>query len=239
MKIRCMAIDDEPLALKQIGTYIKKTPFLEQVALCKNAFEGMEIMKDGNIALIFVDINMPDLSGLDFVKSLSEKPFIVFSTAYSEYAVEGFKVEAMDYLLKPIGYADFLKAVNKVKSYIELKEKQPVKSSSETEHLFVKSDYKLVRVEFSDIKFIESMHEYIKIHLVNGLPLMTLMSLKTIETQLPEDRFMRVHRSFIVNVDKIRVVERNRIVFDNVFYIPVGEQYRQKFQEFLNASFTK
>jgi DNA-binding LytR/AlgR family response regulator len=237
MAIRCLAIDDEPLALKQIGGYIKKTPFLELIALCRNAFEAMEYLKSGQINLMFVDISMPDLSGMDFVKSLSDKPLIIFTTAYSEYAVEGFRVDAIDYLLKPIGYNDFLRATNKAKSYIDLKDNltEPVKTGSD--HLFVKSDYKLIRVELSEIKYIESMHEYIRIHRINEKPLMTLLSMKSIEEQLPSERFIRVHRSFIVNKERIKVIDRNRIVFDNNTYIPVGDQYKARFQEFLNKNF--
>jgi DNA-binding LytR/AlgR family response regulator len=237
MVIRCLAIDDEPLALKQIGAYIKKTPFLEPVALCRNAFEAMEFLRDRSADLIFVDISMPDLSGMDFVKSLTVKPYIVFTTAFSEYAFEGFRVEATDYLLKPIGYTDFLKASNKVRSLIELKISKTESPRPSADHIFIKSDYKLIRVELSDIKYIESMHEYVRIHLSNDKPLMTLVSLKSIENQLPPEKFIRVHRSFIVNKDKIKVIERNRIVFDNNIYIPVSDQYKEKFQEFLNSNY--
>jgi len=237
MTIKCLAIDDEPLALKQIGIYIKKTPFLELVAMCNNAFDAMGFLKAKNVDLMFVDINMPDLSGMDFVKSLSEKPFIIFTTAYSEYAIEGFKVDATDYLLKPIGYKDFLKAVNKVKYLFDLKGVQSESVKTASEHLFVKSEYRLVRIELSEIKYIESMHEYVRIHLINDKPVMTLLSLKSVEEQLPPKNFLRVHRSFIVNTDKIKVVERNRIIFDNNVYIPVSDQYKERFQEFINKNF--
>jgi DNA-binding LytR/AlgR family response regulator len=235
MVIRCMAIDDEPFALKQIGTYIKKTPFLATVALCRNAFEALEFLKQGGVDLMFVDISMPDLSGVDLVKSLSVKPYVVFTTAYSEYAIEGFRVEATDYLLKPIGYSDFLKAANKVRSIIELKSQKAENPVPAPDHIFVKSDYKLIRVEMSDIEYIESMHEYIKIHRAGEKPLMTLVSLKSFENQLPPEKFIRVHRSFIVNKDKIKVIEKNRIVFDNNVYIPVGDQYKDPFHEFLSG----
>ena len=237
MTIKCLAIDDEPLALKQIGTYIKKTPFLELVAICNNAFDALGYLKAKQVDLMFVDINMPDLSGMDFVKSLSEKPFIIFTTAYSEYAIEGFKVDATDYLLKPIGYKDFLKAVNKVKYLFDLKGVQSESVKTASEHLFVKSEYRLVRIELSEIKYIESMHEYVRIHLINDKPVMTLLSLKSVEEQLPPKNFLRVHRSFIVNTDKIKVVERNRIIFDNNVYIPVSDQYKERFQEFINKNF--
>jgi DNA-binding LytR/AlgR family response regulator len=237
MMIKCLAIDDEPFALKQIGIYIKKTPFLDLVALCNNAFDAMGYLKAKQIDLMFVDINMPDLSGMDFVKSLPDKPFIIFTTAYSEYAIEGFKVDATDYLLKPIGYKDFLKAANKVKYLFDLKGVQTETIKTASEHLFVKSEYRLVRIELSEIKYIESMHEYVRIHLIDGKPVMTLLSLKSIEEQLPPERFLRVHRSYIVNTDRIKVIERNRIIFDNNIYIPVSDQYKARFQEFVNKNF--
>ena len=237
MAIRCLAIDDEPLALKQIGLYIKKTPLLEQVALCNNAFDAMDYVSSGKVNLIFVDINMPDLNGLDFVRSLNEKPYIIFTTAYSEYAVEGFRVDAVDYLLKPIGYKDFLSAVNKVKKLIDLHDIHAEKIRATEDHLFVKSDYHLMRINLDDIKFIESMHEYIRIHRVNDKPVMTLVSLKSIEEQLPQNKFMRVHRSYIVNLKRIELIERNRIIFDNNVYIPVSDNYKEKFQEFIDKNF--
>jgi len=236
MKIKCLAIDDEPLALKQIGSYIEKTPVLELAGLCNSALAALEQLSVSRVDLLFVDINMPDLSGMDFVKSLKEKPFIIFTTAYSEYAIEGFKVDATDYLLKPFGYSDFLKAVNKVRSLVEMSSNMPESGKQGTDHLFVKADYKVLRIELADIKYIESMHEYVRIHFDNDKPVMTLVSLKALEEKLPGDRFMRVHRSYIVNLEKIRIVERNRIVFDNV-YIPVSEQYKTSFQEFMNKNF--
>jgi two-component system, LytTR family, response regulator LytT len=238
MKISCITIDDEPLAVKKLSAYVQKTTFLELVAECRSAFEAMEIINNRTIQLIFIDINMPDLSGLEFVKSLTDKPYIVFTTAYSEYAVEGFQVDAADYLLKPITYSSFLKAANKVKNLIDLNANSHKESIRTTlSHLFVKSDYKLIRIELDDIKYIESQHEYIKIHLINSAPVMTQLSMKTIEEQLPSDRFMRVHRSFIVNLKKISVIERNRIVFDGKVLIPVSDQYKEKFQEYINGNF--
>ena len=238
MKISCIAIDDEPLAVKKISAYIQKTPFLELAAECRSSFEAISIMENHKIQLLFIDINMPDLNGLEFVKSLTDKPYIVFTTAYSEYAVEGFQVDATDYLLKPVTYASFLKAANKVKNLIDLNtnsQKESIRATAS--HLFVKSDYKLIRIELDDIKYIESQHEYIKIHLSNSTPVMTQLSMKSIEEQLPTDRFMRIHRSFIVNLTKISVIERNRIVFDGKVYIPVSDQYKEKFQEFIDRNF--
>jgi DNA-binding LytR/AlgR family response regulator len=238
MNIRCIAIDDEPLAVKKIAGYILKIPFLELVAECRTASEAMNILDKKDIQLMFIDINMPDISGMEFVKSLTNKPYIVFTTAYSEYAVEGFQVDAVDYLLKPITFSNFLKAATKVKNLIDLNSKNKKESNQATaNHLFVKSEYKLIRIELDDIKYIESQHEYIKIHLINSNPVITQLSMKSIEEQLPTDRFMRIHRSYIVNLAKVSVIERSRIVFDSNIYIPVSEQYKVKFQEYILKNF--
>lgn len=237
MKIKCIAIDDEPLALEQISSYIKKTPFLECVALCQSAYEAMEYLIDNEIELMFVDINMPDINGMDFVKSLKQRPQIIFTTAYSEYAIEGFQVDALDYILKPISYASFLKAANKAKIWFDLNQKVPETIQTTQDCLFVKSEYKLVRIMLSEIKYIESANEYIQIHLLTDEPVSTLIRLKVIEEQLPKDRFMRVHRSFIVNLDRVKVIDRNRIVFDNKVHIPIGDQYKENFQSFIDRAF--
>jgi len=237
MKIKCLSIDDEPLALQQIGAYIEKTPFLEAVALCQSAFEALKYLSENEVDLMFVDINMPDLNGMDFVKSLTQKPKIIFTTAYSEYAMEGFQVDAVDYILKPISYAVFLKAANKAKTWFELNRKQTETIETTADCIFVKSEYKLIRIHLQEIKYIESSNEYIQIHLINDEPITTLIRLKTIEEQLPKDKFMRVHRSFIVNLDKVKVIERNRIIFDHNIFIPVGDQYRDSFQAFIDKTF--
>jgi DNA-binding LytR/AlgR family response regulator len=237
MTIRCIAIDDEPLALEQIAGYIQKTPFLELSGVFESALQAIETINTSPVDLMFVDINMPDLNGLDFVKSLDNPPKIVFVTAYGEHALEGFRVDALDYLLKPIGYSDFLKSANKVKSWFDVNPKKSDEVNSNKEFLFIKSEYKIVRINFDDIKYIEGMNEYIRIHLVNSKPVMTLLSMKAIEEQLPTDKFMRVHRSFIVNLTKITMIERNRIVFDVNVYIPVSEQYKDKFQNYVDSNF--
>lgn len=237
MKIKCLAIDDEPLALKQISSYIEKTLFLEVVGLCHSAFDAMEYLTNNEVNLMFVDINMPDLNGMDFVKSLTQKPQIIFTTAYSEYAMEGFQVDALDYILKPISYAVFLKAANKAKTWFELNHKQEEIIKTTPNCIFVKSEYKLMRILLSEIKYIESSNEYIQIHLINDEPITTLIRLKVIEEQLPKDKFMRVHRSFIVNLDRVKVIERNRIIFDHNVFIPVGEQYKDNFQAFIDKTF--
>lgn len=237
MTISCIAIDDEPLALRQMADFIKKTPFLNLVAECSNAFEALDILNRQKVDLMFVDINMPGLSGLDFIKSLEEHPEIIFTTAYSEFAIEGFRVNALDYLLKPIGYTDFLKAANKALKYFQTSEKVEESSSSDEEFLFVKSEYRLVRIRLNEIKYIEGMREYVRIHSLHEKPVMTLMSMKLLDEKLPGDTFMRVHRSYIVNLKQITSIERSRIIFDKEIYIPVGEQYKLGFQKFVDGHF--
>jgi len=237
MKIRCVAIDDEPLALKQIGAYLERTPFLETVALCSSAFEALQYVRDQKADLLFADINMPDLSGMDFVKSLEKKIPVIFTTAYSEYAIEGFQVDALDYLLKPISFAMFLKSANKAKAWFDLNNRALEPTQPPVEYIFVKAEHRLIRIQLSEIKYIEGSNEYIIIHLIKDKPLTTLMRMKNIELLLPDTHFMRIHRSFIVNLNQVKVIERNRIVFDEKVYIPVGEQYKENFQKFLDKTF--
>jgi two-component system LytT family response regulator len=235
--IKCLAIDDEPLALRQIAGYIKKTPFLELAAQCESASKAIEVLEHTPVDLMFVDINMPDLNGMDFVKALDKPPKVVFVTAYSEYALEGFRVNAIDYLLKPVSYPDFLKSANKAKSWFDSSQQKPDEVNSDKDFLFIKSEYKIIRINFNDIKYVEGMSEYIRIHLTGSKPVMTLLSMKFIEEQLPQDRFMRVHRSYIVNLEKISVIERSRIVFDGNVYIPVSDQYKAKFQSYIDKNY--
>ena len=235
--ISCIAIDDEPLALKQIAHYIDKTPYLALMEQFESALQAVSFLQDNDVDLMFMDINMPDLSGMDFVKSLNNPPKVIFTTAYSEYALEGFRVDAIDYLLKPIGYSDFLKAAEKAKERIKPKVSTNTRIERDEKFLFIKSEYKVLRIILSDIKYIESMREYLRIHIENQHPVMTLMSMKKMEEFLPDNSFMRVHRSFLVNLNKITTVERNRIVFDKDVYIPVSEQYKSKFQKYLSDNF--
>jgi two-component system LytT family response regulator len=233
MIIKCLTLDDEPLALSKMASYISKTPFLELTGACRSGYEAGELISKTRVDLIFIDINMPDMNGLDFVRTLHTKPQIIFTTAFSEYAIEGFKLDAIDYLLKPIGYPEFLKAANKARSYFETVAQDQKRVTDTKEFLFVKSDYKIARIAVNDIIYIEGMREYVRIHLNSGKPLMPLMTLRVLEEQLPADRFMRVHRSYIVNLEKIITVEHNRIVFDGKVYVPVSEQYKEAFQKFL------
>jgi len=235
--LRCIAIDDEPLALKQMCSYIKKTPFLELAASCRDAFEATEKIRQLTPDLLFADINMPGLSGLELVRSLDHPPLVIFATAYSHYALEGFRVDAVDYLLKPVSYPDFLRAANKAIKMHELKQLPTETITGNDEGLFVKSEYRIVRIRFNEIKYIEGMREYVRIHTTDNKPVMTLLSMKSLEEKLPPKQFMRVHRSFIVNLSKINIIERNRIVFDTNVYIPIGEQYKEEFQQYIEKNF--
>lgn len=235
--IKCIAIDDEPHALRQLAEYIEAIPYLSLEGIFESAFDACNFLYDNAIDLIFVDINMPDINGIDFVKSLSKNVKIVFITAHSEFAYEGFQLDAADYLLKPISFTDFLKSANKVNErYFQQNSSLP-EIHQNRDYLFIKSEYRVIRINFKDIKYIESKREYVKIFLEGSEPITTLMSIKKLEETLPGNMFMRVHRSFIVNLDKITVVERNRIVFDNKVYIPISENYGEKFQEYMEKGF--
>ena len=236
--IRCLAIDDEPLALEQLAAYIKKIPFLELVARCQSALDAREIMECEVIDAIFCDINMPDLSGMDFVKSLPVPPLVVFTTAYSEYAVEGFKVDAVDYLLKPFGLTDFQRAAQKVKQRYDLVNTATVSDVDEDDAIFLKTEYKVVRLQISDIRYVEGMSEYLKIH-VEGQPkpLIVLLSMKKMEERLPQSSFMRIHRSYIINLKKIKELNKNRVILDTDTYLPIGDNYKEQFQDYINTKF--
>lgn len=235
--ITCISIDDEPLALKQINSYIAKVPYLELKDSFSSAIKALDYLNTNEIDLMFVDINMPDLSGMEFVKSLSHPPKVIFTTAYREYAVEGFEVDAADYLVKPIAFSAFLKSVDKTKERF-FTEKKENSVKADDQFLFVKSEYKIVRIDLNDITYIEGMRDYVRIHLESQKPIMALLSMSKITTQLPADVFMRVHRSYIVNLNKITTIERMRIVFDKV-YIPVSDQYKEDFHIFVENNFLK
>ena len=237
--IRCLAIDDEPLALQQLITYIGKVPFLELAAQCQSALEARKFLEQDTVDAIFCDINMPDLNGMDFIKSLQAPPLIVFTTAYSEYAVEGFKVNAVDYLLKPFGLDDFRRAANRIKERLEnvSTNTQHLTPNSQPATLFVKTDYRMVKINIPDIRYIEGMSEYLKIYLEGeDKPIITLLSMKKIESRLPEN-FMRIHRSYIVNLHKIQEVNKNRIIMDAETFLPIGDMYKESFQLYLDTMF--
>jgi two-component system, LytTR family, response regulator LytT len=223
--------------LQLVEGYIKKTPFLEFCGVYDNPISALESMNQNNIHLIFLDVQMPDLSGIDFVKKLNIESKVIFTTAFEKYAVEGFRLEALDYLVKPFSYDEFLKAAKKAQKLIELEQSAAVGIDSNNDFLFLKSEYKIIRINFDDILYVEGLKDYVKVYLKNELkPILSINSLKTLEAKLPESRFMRLHRSFIVNLNSVKIIERSRIVFGKVF-IPVTDQYKEKFQEFLNKNF--
>ncbi len=237
--IKCIAIDDEPLALKQMKGYIEKAPGLQLLESFSSAMKALEFLQHQPVDLMFVDINMPDLTGMELVKSLSHPPKVIFTTAYREYAVEGFQVDAADYLVKPISFNAFLTSVNKTvqRYFTEPELEEGVRQTDD--FLFLKTEYKIVRIEPRKIKYIEGMRDYIRIHLEDEKPIMALIKLKNIINHLAPDEFMRVHRSYIVNLNKVQTIERNRILFDKGVAIPVSEQYKEDFNRFLNNNFLR
>lgn len=243
--LKCIAIDDEPLALRQLKSYIEKIPYLELTATCNNALEAQQLLASQHVDLIFVDINMPDLSGVEFVRSLVDRPMVIFTTAYSEYAVEGFKLDAVDYLLKPFSFADFSRSAGKANSLYELRHNQragepeatPEALPKDKEYISVKADYKVSLVKISNIVYLESEGEYVRMHLDDGTTITTLFRLKNMEAALPSDMFMRVHRSYIVNLRCIKGYVRGRVFLSDTEYVPIGENYKESFQHYIDSNF--
>ncbi|WP_299456100.1 LytTR family DNA-binding domain-containing protein [uncultured Microscilla sp.] len=230
MTIRCIIVDDEPLATDILEAYVSKIAFLELVQICANAFEALDCVKKNTIDLIFLDINMPDLSGIEFLNALPQKPAVIFTTAYADYAIEGFNLDAVDYLLKPISFDRFLKAANKAESFLVSKQlgKEVVGfDEAPTEYLFVKTEYKIVKVNLKDIWYVEGLKDYIKI-VTSGGQLLTLQSMKNMLETLPDVQFMRVHKSYIVAMAYIETIERNKIKIQDK-WIPIGTTYRDQF----------
>ena len=235
--IRCIAVDDGPLALEQLKSYIGKTPFLQLTGASPDAYGAMTWLTDGTVDAVFIDINMPGLSGMELIRSLTVRPLVVFTTAYPEYAVEGYKVSAVDYLLKPFGLEDFQRAANKVRKQYDLLHPGRTDILSDTSDiLFLKCGYKIVRVNIREIRYIEGMSEYLRIYL-DGTPqpLVVLMSIKKLEERLPKDSFVRIHRSYIVNLRQIREIARLRVILDPDIYLPISESYRESFFALING----
>jgi two-component system response regulator LytT len=236
--VNTIAIDDEPLALQLMAGYIEKTPGLNLVGKFDNPLDAVEFMGNQLVDLIFVDVQMPDLTGVEFARTIKKGPKVVFTTAYEKYALDGFRLDVVDYLLKPFSYEEFFKAVQKALRLIRLEKKDDViQVEANNEFLFLKSEYKIRRINFNDILYIEGLKDYVKVFIKNDpKPILSLASLKLLETKLPAETFMRIHRSFIVNLGKIDTIERSRIVFGKI-YIPVSDQYKERFQEFVNKNF--
>ncbi|MCB0643431.1 MAG: response regulator transcription factor [Phaeodactylibacter sp.] len=235
--IKCLVVDDEPMALDLIERYVLKTPFLSLTKKCSNAFEVLEFLAHQEIDLIFLDIQMPELSGIQLSKVLPAHTRVVFTTAFDQYAVESYKVDALDYLLKPFNYEEFLHAATKAQQWFAMKREDKQKAEKTAEgYFFIKSEYKQIKVKFEDILYIESMKEYLKIWVTTQKkPLLTLMTLKKVELELPADQFMRIHRSYIIALNKIDEVERNQVII-NEQRITISEPYRPGFQAFLEEN---
>ena len=240
--IKCIAIDDEPLALKKLVTYIKKIPYLELVAQCRSAIEAQRVIDEQEVEAIFLDINMPDLNGLDFAKSMqdhSKGPVMVFTTAYSEYAIEGYKANGVGYLLKPYSFEEFEDAVLKVKEICEIRQQAMTEVTAQSDDdgiIFVKSDYKIVRIAIEHITHIEAMSEYLRITCDDKeRPVIVLLSMKKIEEHLPSNQFMRIHRSFIINLKKISEIKKNHVVIEGDISLPIGDNYKDSFMNYLNS----
>jgi len=231
MKLNCIIIDDEPLALELLADNISRIPYLQLQATCRNAMEAIAILQQEPVDLVFSDIQMPGLSGLDLIRSLQNKPMFILITAYEQYALEGFNVDVVDYLLKPIAYDRFLQASNKALELFSLKQRasiQPGTKLAEKDYIFLPVDYKMVRVELDDIEYIEGMKDYIRFHFISQTrkPLLARMSMKGIEDMLPESKFVRFHKSYIAHIRRITAVRKNSL-FINDHELPIGEQYKE------------
>ncbi len=231
MILNCAIIDDEPLAAELLASYTKKVPFLNLIGTYNSAVNGMKDLREHPVELLFMDIQMPELSGLEFAKILPKETKIIFTTAFNQYAIEGYKVNAIDYLLKPVSFEEFLKASNKALDWFTTVRKQD--TYREDRFMLVKSDYKLVKIALDDILYIEGLKDYVRIYLENGDKVMSLMNMKKLEDYLPQPEFMRTHRSYIVHMNKITVIDRFRIVFGDV-YIPISDSYKEEVQTYFD-----
>lgn len=235
--IKAVAIDDEPLALQLIRGYIEKTPFLSLRGAFDNPIEAIDFISSNDVDLIFLDIQMPDITGTELARVIGSKPKLIFTTAYEKYALEGFRLDAVDYLLKPFSYAEFVKAAQKAQKLIGIEGHEMPELEVNNDFLFLKSEYKIRRINFNEINYIEGLKDYVKVFLLGEKkPVLSLSTLKALESKLPPEKFMRVHRSFIVNLDTVKVVERNHIVYGDV-RIAVTDQYKEGFQKFLEKNF--
>lgn len=238
-KITCLIADDEPMALSLIESYVLKTPFLELKAKCNSAIKAMEFLEtDSDIDLFFLDIQMPDLTGLEFSRLLPTKSKVVFTTAFDQYAIEGYKVNALDYLLKPFDYNEFLNAAQKARNHFETNSTQNSENqqnNKNSDFIFVKSEYRQIKINFNEILYIEGLKDYVKIYTSNHpRPILTLMSLKKLEEELPSEQFMRVHRSYIISLEKIEAIERNHVVIKDGF-ITIAPNYKDILMEYIKG----
>ncbi|WP_420155931.1 LytR/AlgR family response regulator transcription factor [Siphonobacter sp.] len=238
--MNCLAVDDESLALDLLEDNIRKVPFLNLVKRCKNAFEAQEVMQQQPIDLLFLDIQMPGISGVQFVQSMTQAPMVIFVTAYEEFALEGFNLDVLDYLLKPVSFERFLKAVNKAYELHNLRHQETPAVAESTpapaqEYLFVNADYSLVKIRIADILYVEGLKDYVKIYLEGqSRPVITRLTMKAMEEKLPSGPFLRVHKSFIIAFDKIESIRNLRIKIGQV-HIPISESYGEALFKAINA----
>jgi two-component system, LytTR family, response regulator len=222
MPLSCIAIDDEPPALALLREYIAQTPGLQLLQIFDDAIAGEEFLRQNPVDLLFIDINMPDITGIDLVHSLEEKPMIIFTTAHKKFAIEGFELDAVDYLLKPISFERFSKAVSKATEYFDYKKKS---KAEEVESLFVYSEYRMVKIPLREVEYIESLEDYIRINLTTGKPVMTLMTMKKVMEKLPGTKFRRIHRSYIVATDKVKSVLNRKAKLASGIELPISDSY--------------
>ena len=237
VQISCIVVDDEPMALQLIEGYVLKTPFLDLKKKCDSAIDALTFIENDPVDLIFLDIQMPDLTGIGLSKLIPKSTRVIFTTAFSEYALEGYKVEALDYLLKPFDYAEFLTASNKAREWFTLVNGKTQETTlKEKEFLFVKSDYKQLKIHLDDVLYFEGLKDYIKIWLKGQpRPILTLMSLKSLQEVLPTNKFMRIHRSFIVALEAVDVIERSQIIIGDQ-RITVSENYKPEFLDYISKN---
>jgi two-component system LytT family response regulator len=220
--LRCIAIDDEPPALALLREYASRISSLNMIQTFDDAISAAEYLRSAQVDLVFIDINMPDITGLDLVRSLQLKPMIIFTTAYKKFAFEGFELDAIDYLLKPVSFDRFSKAVNKAVEYYQYRKRPP---DEQSQSLFVYSEYRMVKINLNEIEYIESLEDYIRIHLQNTAPVLTLMPLKKVLEKLPPQKFKRIHRSYIVSTDKVVSVKNRRVMLHSSVELPVSDSY--------------
>ncbi|HEY8956089.1 LytTR family DNA-binding domain-containing protein [Chitinophaga sp.] len=241
--IKCIAVDDEPLALEIMEDYIRKVPFLSLAGKFENAATALRFIQDEPVDLVFLDIKMPDITGIQFLKSLKYPPMVVFTTAYGEYALDGFNLDVVDYLLKPVPFERFLKAAAKASETWSVSQQKNLNAGNNAiamdaawvnDYIFIKTEYKIIKINLEDILFIEALKDYTKIY-THNLPVLTLRSLKSFETRLPADKFIRVHRSYLVSLNKINCVEKNTVMIANQS-IPISDGYRDRFYDVINRN---
>ncbi|MEO7524329.1 MAG: LytTR family DNA-binding domain-containing protein [Ferruginibacter sp.] len=231
--LTCVAIDDEPLALQLVQQYISRIPGIEMVNTFDDAVSGAEFLRIHKVDILFLDINMPDISGMDLARSLEHKPFIIFTTAYKKFAYEGFELEAVDYLLKPIEYSRFLNAVQKA---MALYHQVAAIKKPETEFLFVRSEYRMLKIEISNIEYIEGLEDYIKIHITNAKPILTLMTMKAVIEKLPSSKFKRIHRSYIISTARVVSILNKKVMLSSAKELPISNSYLNFINEWIQGS---